>query len=125
VAKDLDALGESVTEDVVYEMPLHESGDTQPEAARRYSGKKQLIDFWTGAFPSFPTRHEPEDVEVIISSDGNFLFLEQWGDFTVADGRSYRNRYVFRLTIFNGKVAHIREYFNPVTLAQAMGFKVG
>jgi ketosteroid isomerase-like protein len=124
LSQDLTALAEAVTEDVVYEMPFTEAGAIEPAINRRFAGKKEFIDFWTNAFPNFPKRHEPTDVEVSITSDGSRLFLEQRGNFTLSDGRSYRNQYVFRLTISKGKVCHIREYFNPIILAQAMRLKI-
>jgi ketosteroid isomerase-like protein len=37
----------------------------------------------------------------------------------------YRNTYVFKFSIFDGKITEIREYANPVIYAKALGLKVG
>ncbi len=39
----------------------------------------------------------------------------------MANGRPYRNRYIFRFETKNGKITRIREYTNPVTSAIAFG----
>ena len=36
-------------------------------------------------------------------------------------GRVYRQEYVFFLRAKEGKIAHLREYFDPVRAAQALG----
>jgi len=42
------------------------------------------------------------------------VFIEQWGNMVLPDGRPYRNKYVFRFSIRQGRISHVREYFNPV-----------
>ena len=39
----------------------------------------------------------------------------------MANGRTYRNRYVMRFVVEGGKVAHVREYYNPIV--SAYGFR--
>ena len=64
------------------------------------------------------------EVELSITPDGHRVFIEQRGDILMPDGKSYRNRYVFRFTIVEGKVKAVREYYNPVTAAYAFGRKI-
>ena len=40
-------------------------------------------------------------------------------------GQPYRNIYVFRFSISDGKITEIREYANPIIYAKALGLKVG
>jgi ketosteroid isomerase-like protein len=42
----------------------------------------------------------------------------------LSDGRSYRTKYVFRFSIRDGRVSHVREYFNPVIAAYAFKRKI-
>jgi ketosteroid isomerase-like protein len=98
--KDTVALGQSLTDDAVYEIPFSESGSTEPGQFRRYVGA------------------------AAINADGSRVFIEQRGNMVLSDGRSYRNRYVFRFAIRNGRICHVREYFNPVTAAYAFKRKI-
>ena len=58
-------------------------------------------------------------MELSITADGSRLFIEQRGNMTMADGRPYRNRYVFRFDVRDGRVSHVREYINPIISAHA------
>jgi len=120
-ASDMDALAAAVTEDVVYEMPFSETGSTEPGGYRRYVGAKAVIDFWRGMSGSGIKNAGPEEVELSILGDGSRLFVEQRGNMTMPDGRLYRNRYVFRFDIRDGRVSHVREYLNPIISAYAFG----
>jgi uncharacterized protein len=118
-AKDATALARAITEDAIYEIPFSESGSTAPGSFRRYEGAKEVIDFWTATTADGPKSLGPEDVELSITADGSRVFIEQRGNMVLSDGRSYRNRYVFRFSIRDGRICHAREYFNPVTAAYA------
>jgi ketosteroid isomerase-like protein len=122
--KDTKALAKSITEDAVYEIPFSESGSTEPGKFRRYVGAAAVIEFWTATTTNGPKSLGPEDVELSINADGSRVFIEQRGNMVLSDGRSYRNRYVFRFAIRNGRICHVREYFNPVTAAYAFKRKV-
>ncbi len=118
-ARDMAALGQAVTDDAVYEMPFSESGSTAPGLFRRFEGRDAVVEFWEktsgGGIASLP----PEDVELSITADGGRLFIEQRGDMTMPDGKPYRNRYVFRFDIRDGRISHVREYINPIISAYA------
>ena len=118
-ARDMTALGQALTDDAIYEMPFSESGSTAPGFFRRFEGREAVVGFWEmtsgGGIISLP----PQDVELSITADGGRLFIEQRGDMTMPDGKPYRNRYVFRFDIRDGRVSHIREYINPIISAYA------
>lgn len=118
-AKDAAALRDAACDEVIYEIMLSESGLTRDDSHRRFVGADAVIAFWEGTFGSGITGVGFDDVELSITGDGGRLFIEQRGDLVMADGKPYRNRYVFRFDIRDGKISHIREYFNPVTAAYA------
>jgi ketosteroid isomerase-like protein len=118
-AADMEALAGAVTEDVIYEMPFSETGSTEPGEYRRYVGAPAVVAFWRAMSGSGIKNAGPEEVELSISGDGNRLFLEQRGNMTMPDGKPYRNRYVFRFDIRDGRVSHVREYLNPIISAYA------
>jgi ketosteroid isomerase-like protein len=130
-AGNMDALAAAVTEDVVYEMPFSETGSTEPGRYRQYVGRAAVVEFWRGMSGSGIRNAGPDDVELSILGDGSRLFIEQRGNMTMPDGKVYRNRYVFRFDIQDGRVTHVREYLNPIISAYAFdrpianGVKIG
>jgi Phenazine biosynthesis protein A/B len=66
------------------------------------------------------------DRQTFITDDGATVFVEGRGDLILKQtGQPYRNIYVFRFSISDGKITEIREYANPVIYAKALGLKVG
>lgn len=60
------------------------------------------------------------DVVFRQSQFDNAVILEGRGDFRVATDQSpYRNQYIGVLEIVNGRIALIREYFNPLIVPRA------
>jgi ketosteroid isomerase-like protein len=123
-ARDAVALAQSITEDAVYEIPFSESGSTEPGGFRRYAGVTEVVDFWMATTANGPKSLGAEDVELSITADGSRVFIEQRGNMILPDGRPYRNKYVFRFSIRDGRVSHVREYFNPVIAAYAFKRKI-
>ena len=117
--QDMDALAAGMTDDVVYELPFSETGSVEPGGYRRYEGAAEVVAFWRSVASSGLKSAPPEDVELSITADGARVFIEQRGNMTTADGRPYRNRYVFRFDIRDGRVAQVREYVNPIISAYA------
>jgi ketosteroid isomerase-like protein len=122
--RDAAALAECITEDAVYEIPFSESGSTEPGGFRRYVGAAEVIDFWMATTANGPKSLGAEDVELSITGDGSRVFIEQRGNMVLADGRPYRNKYVFRFSIRDGRICQAREYFNPVIAAYAFKRKI-
>lgn len=59
------------------------------------------------------------DRRVTTSADGTTTFVQTRGDFRTADGRPYRNVYVFRFDWQDGKLVTCEEYANPITILRA------
>ncbi|WP_340267988.1 nuclear transport factor 2 family protein [Sphingobium mellinum] len=123
--RDMDALRHALTPDAVYEFPFSESGSSDPSECRRFTGADAIIAFWQDTLSRDMRFGALEDVDLSILADGSRLFIEQRGDITLADGTSYRNRYIFRYDIRDGRIAHVREYINPVISARAFGRPLG
>jgi len=122
--RDAAALAQSITDDAVYEIPFSESGSTEPGGFRRYVGVAEVVGFWMATTENGPKSLGAEDVELSITADGSRVFIEQRGNMVLRDGRPYRNKYVFRFSIRDGRVNHVREYFNPVIAAYAFKRKI-
>lgn len=120
-AKDLAGLLALLSADVVIELPFDESGRTEEGGFRRYRGVDEVRGFWEAAFRAEGKSHGQTSAELTLSADGRVAFLESRGNLTMASGKSYRNRYVFRFVAENGKLIHVREYYNPITSAYAFG----
>ena len=123
-SRDQAALTSILAEDAVYEIPFSESGSTDPGQYRRYSGRDSVVAFWMETLKGGLKSLGSSEVELSITPDGHRVFIEQRGDILMPDGKSYRNRYVFRFTIAEGKVKEVREYYNPDTAAYAFGRKI-
>ena len=123
-ARDAEALAQSITEDAVYEIPFSESGSTEAGGFRRYVGTAEVVEFWMATTTDGPKNLGAEDVELSITGDGSQVFIEQRGNMILADGRPYRNKYVFRFSIRGDRISHVREYFYPVIAAYAFRRKI-
>ncbi len=100
------------------------------EVPLNVSGSNDLSDSWYGLEAADRNYDEAfriiadttyTDFEVVPGKDDNVAFIETLGVMTMANGRPYRNRYVFRFDARDGKLVRIREYCNPVTSAVAFG----
>jgi len=123
-ARDAKALADSITGDAVYEIPFSESGSTEAGGFRRYVGTAEVVDFWMATTANGPKSLGADEVELSITGDGSRVFIEQRGNMVLPDGRPYRNKYVFRFSIRDGRINHVREYFNPVIAAYAFRRKI-
>lgn len=117
--KNRAAFTANLTDDVIHEIPFSESGSTEPGQYRHFEGKQAVVDFWMSVADGNLEVGRTEDVDLSVNADGSRIFIEQRGNITMPSGKIYRNRYVFRFDIRDGKVCHSKEYFNPVTAAYA------
>jgi len=118
---DFALLESLMHENIVIELPFNESGRTEAGYYRVYEGIAACLEFWQVA-ARFEGEMRPfEDMDLTTSPDGSRLFLEARGDVTMRSGTVYRNRYVLRLDVEDGKVRRYREYYNPIASAHAFG----
>jgi ketosteroid isomerase-like protein len=117
-AKDKQAIFAIIADDFVLEVPLN------------VSGSNDFSDSWRGleaADANYDTTFRIiedlvyTELEFTPGSDPDIAFAEGLGVMKMANGRPYRNRYIFRFEARDGKLCRIREYTNPVTSAIAFG----
>lgn len=117
-ARDKEAMLPLLAEDFVLEVPYN------------VSGTNDLSDSWHGleaASANFTKTWacielvKYAELEITPCRDDNVAFAEALGDMRLANGRPYRNRYVFRFDTADGKILRIREYANPITSIVASG----
>ena len=108
--RDFEAMESLLDPDVtlVNLMTLDGSQDPGPG----HVGRDQVLGYFRTVNELMP-RRELRDLRVTEAGDTTFLQFN--GDFRTADGRPYRNVYVFRLDWRDGRLATIEEYGNPVT----------
>jgi ketosteroid isomerase-like protein len=120
VKKDKDAKLRVMADDMVLEIPFNESGRTEDGNFRRYTGKSEIVDFIDTAFAAEKSVRLVS-AEYIVSADGRTVFVEARGEVEMKSGKMYRNRYVLRFDVENGKIKCLREFYNPITSAVAFG----
>ncbi|MEU6643135.1 nuclear transport factor 2 family protein [Saccharomonospora sp. NPDC046836] len=116
--KDVAAVNATIDKDATLTIPLSFSGAQQPEA--HFVGKEQVAGYIGQVFATMETIRFT-DVRVSVTDRGRTAFVQANGDFTTADGRSYRNVYVFRHDWKNGRIVRTEEYGNPVTFCKTFG----
>jgi uncharacterized protein len=86
----------------------------------RLSGREKVVrhvTWFLGAVENFRFF----DLRVYPSADPEAAVAEVKAEALIkATGRTYRQEYVFFLRAKGGKIAHLREYFDPVRAAKAM-----
>ena len=120
-AKDLATLRAMMDDGIVIELPFNESGKTDRDSYRVYTGIGECCDFWSAAFQAEGLLHGISEIDLTVDGAGERIFLECRGHLTMANGREYRNRYVMRMDIRDGRVLHCKEYYNPIQSAYAFG----
>jgi len=119
-SKDLNGLMEIYSHDAVIELPFNSSGKTEEADIRRVSGQAELEAFLVPGLARY--RSIRYDIETIsVTGDGSRVFVESRGDFVTTAGKSYRNRYVFRLDLRSENVVRQKEYFNVATVKAVFG----
>jgi ketosteroid isomerase-like protein len=112
-----------LTKEAVEIIPLAMAGGTDPE--RVFDGKDAVLGYLQSILDNFKQAVLVHP-QTFITDDGATVFVEGRGDLIMKQTRQpYRNIYVFRFSISDGKITEIREYANPVIYAKALGLKVG
>jgi ketosteroid isomerase-like protein len=111
-AGDQAGVASLLDDDIVWSAPMTIGGDEadQPARGREAFGSRlgSISELMRSA--SFTSRR------ITVSADQATTFVQTRGDFVTADGRPYRNVYVFRFDWRDGRIASWEEYANPVTI---------
>ncbi len=121
--RDLSIANAVLTKETEEIIPLAMAGGTDPE--RVFDGKDAVLGYLQTILDNFK-QAVMVDRKTFITNDGTTVFVEGRGDLILEKtGQPYRNIYVFKFSISDGKITEIREYANPVIYAKALGLKVG
>lgn len=113
---DFDAMREILHPEVTLELPF--VVDPFP---RSVSGFDNVMAFMESV-PEFAEAENLHDFTInAFASDPNELVAEYVSDMKLKNGREYKNSYVVRATVRDGKLARFREYFDGIRLLRALG----
>ena len=105
-----------IADDLVWELPY---APTIGHPAR-LAGRAEVVRHVTW-FLEAVENFRFYDLKVYAFSDPEAAVAEVKAEALIkATGRTYRQEYVFFLRATGGKIAHLREYFDPVRAAKAM-----
>jgi ketosteroid isomerase-like protein len=119
--KDLEGVRALMADNIVIEIPFGESGVTDDGHYRVYRGVEECVGFWSVAFQAEGESDGALGCEINFTADGRLAFLEYRAKLGMANGRTYKNRYVMKVEFLEGKVTHVWEYYNPIQ--SAYGFR--
>lgn len=124
-AKNREKIAETLADNVRIEYPFDRSGCTTDGCWRRFDGRATALTGYVD--PAFQRigRIAWIDREVSVAEGGGRVFVEALGDMVLADGTIYRNLYIFRFDVSDGRITHVKEYMNPVTAAIAARARTG
>lgn len=128
-AKDIEAVARTLSDDA-RQLFMHARGATTPDGVADIiagrtrgirvadvKGRSEVLAYTSALFDKF-TPLLWRDHEWRVSSDGGELFFHGIGDMVVArTGRPYRNTYVTRFDIENGRIVLMAEYGNALMYA--------
>jgi ketosteroid isomerase-like protein len=117
-AKDKAAIFAIISDDFALEVPLDTSGSN--DGSDSWRGLEAADANYDMTFRIIADIVYP-DMEFTPGKNPDIAFAEGMGEMRMANGRPYRNCYIFRFDARDGKLWRIREYTNPVTGAIAFG----
>lgn len=105
--RDLETLSTMLVPDATLVQPFSFSGAQEPGAV--FEGRDEVLGYLRQAFALMGRIHFVDE-RITVAADGETSFVQANGDFTTADGRPYRNVYVFRIDWRGDRIAHVEEY---------------
>ncbi|MDJ0634170.1 MAG: nuclear transport factor 2 family protein [Xenococcaceae cyanobacterium MO_188.B29] len=118
-AKNADAIAQLWTQEAIYELPYALPGN--PSQLQGKEAAQQNIIRIIAMFE----RIEFEQVRFYPTQDPNIVLVETQGNFVVAgSGKAYRNKYIAVIQTQNDRIVLLREYFNPLIIAETFGINL-
>lgn len=118
---DQAGIADMLDDQVVWSAPMSAGGaeDDEPARGRKAFGAR------LGSISGLMISARFIDRRITASADKATTFVQTQGDFVTADGRPYRNVYVFRFDWRDGKIVSWEEYANPITIVRAFPDQYG
>lgn len=108
--RDRDAIAGTLADGVQLVFAMADGGREGPLGI--FDGKVEVLEYTYNLFNKFSTLTWPNP-DWTVSHDGSRVILEAKGEAVVAhSGAPYRNTYVVRFDIVDGRIARITEYAN-------------
>jgi uncharacterized protein len=119
-AWDFDTKRELLAENAVFEMPYAPEG-----FERRIDGRDNIIAF-VETIPAIIDAENLHDVRLeTFSADPGEIVAEYKSDMVIKPhGAEYRNEYVSRFTVRDGRITRFAEFYDPIRLVIALGGSV-
>ena len=119
-AWDFDTKRALLAEDAVFEMPYAPEG-----FERRIVGRDNIIAF-VETIPTIIDTENLHDVKLeTYNADPGEIVAEYRSDMVIKPhGAEYRNEYVSRFTVRDGRITRFAEYYDPIRLVVALGGSV-
>lgn len=116
---DFETMRQLLHPDISLELPF--VVDPFPKAVQGFDNVMAFME----SVPEFAVAENLHDIEVhAFADDPNELVAEYRSDMQLTTGREYRNTYVVRATMRDGKLVRFREHFDAIALLQALGGEV-
>jgi ketosteroid isomerase-like protein len=120
-AADVGVLAAMLHEDVTWSGPMSADGGQDVEVVHGLDAFGARLMEIGGLMQSAKFA----DRRITVSTDGTTSFVQSNGDFVTADGRPYRNVYVFRFDWVEDKIVAWEEYANPVIVVRTFPEQYG
>lgn len=117
---DVEAIGDTLHDEIHFEL-----GFVAPGVPERITGKASVMKFMS-AVPSTIGPMNFHEVSISTLEDPAELVAEYRGQtVALATDRPYRNRYITRARVENGKIRRFAEFSNPLIFMAAFGSEAG
>ena len=118
-AWDFATMRELLHPDVSLELPF--VVEPFPKVTKGFDAVMAFME----SVPEFAEAENLHDFSIhAFADDPNELVAEYRSDMKLTNGREYRNTYVVRATVKDGKLIRFREYFDSIRLLIAIGGSV-
>ncbi|WP_027057416.1 nuclear transport factor 2 family protein [Mesorhizobium loti] len=122
-AQNLETVSSLLSDAPAIDIPFSSTGEPAPWFT--FDGREQALGYIATIFKTF-SQVKLVERATYVADDGKTAFVEAKGDLIQRNtDASYRNAYVFKLSMQDGRISHVREYANPVTFAKLMGIPLG
>ena len=116
VEKDIDGWMNLWDDNCVLELPFAPKG-----RPNRVEGKADLSTYIQGVVKNLEVVNTAQQ-QIYLTQDPNLIIVEFGGEGRIpSTGRTFRAQYVWMMRTNNGRLIHMRDYWNPLAAMEARG----